>query len=133
PRLQRIVAIELPACPVQLVAPRLGDDVHDRAGVASELGAVRVRLNLELLDRIGRRTHDEAGVERVVVAGAVEQEVVRLVAHAVDAEAGGDRAEAAGGRIASRAAKTGGRCDDARDEGAELREVTTVERQLDDL
>ncbi|PYR04937.1 MAG: hypothetical protein DMF99_30165 [Acidobacteria bacterium] len=47
PRLQRIVAVELPRRPVQLVASRFRDDVDDGAGVAAELGGVRVRFDLE--------------------------------------------------------------------------------------
>ena len=95
-RLEPVVAVELPgARRASSLLPDLGDDVDDRAGVAPVLGAVGMREDLELLDRIRRRTQHEAGVERVVVRRAVEQEVVRLIAHAVDVEAAGGVAEAA--------------------------------------
>ena len=131
PRLQRIVAVELPRRPVQLVASRFRDDVDDGAGVAAELGGVRVRLDLEFLDGVWRRTQHEPGVERVVVGRAVEQEAVGLVAHAVDAVARRGRAESARRRVAGLTAETCRWRDHARNECAELREVPAVERQLD--
>ncbi len=118
---------------MQHVGARLGDDVHHRSRVTAVLGAVGVRLDLEFLDRVGGRAHDEAGVEGVVVAGAVEQEVVRLVAHAVDAEPRRGGAEAARGRIAGRAAQPRRWSDDTRNERPQLGEIAAVEWQLNDL
>ena len=71
-RLPRVVAVELPRAAAPVVAPRLGDDVDDRAGVAAELRIVGVREDLELLNRVRRRTQHEPGVEGVVVRRAVE-------------------------------------------------------------
>ena len=133
PRLQGVITIELPRGAVQRIRAGLRDDVHDGPGVAAELRIVGVSLNFEFLDRIGRWTHHEASIEGVVIAGAVEQEVVRLITHAIDAEAGGHGAESARGGIASRAAKTCWRGDDPRDERPQLREVPPVQRQLDDF
>ena len=110
-RLQRVVAVELPGSAVQLVGARPRDHVHDRPRVAAEFGAVRVRLDLELLDRVRRRPHDEAGIERVVVARAVEEKVVRLGPHAVDAEAGRRRAESSRRGIARPRRRAPGRRD----------------------
>ena len=73
---------------------------HHRATDAAVFRAERVRLNLEFLNRVRRRAHHEARVERVVVGRAVEQEVVRLIAHAVDVEATGRVTEAARRRVA---------------------------------
>jgi hypothetical protein len=92
PRLQRVVTVELPRAPAPIVRARSRRDVHDGARVAAVLGAVRMRQQLELLNRIGRRAQDESGIERVVVRCAVEQDVVRLVAHPVDVEHAGSRA-----------------------------------------
>ena len=120
-RLQRVIAIELPCRAVELVRAASGDDVDHGSRVAPVLGAVGMRLNLELLDRVGRRAHHESRVECVVVAGAVEQEVVGLVAHAVDVEAGGGGAEPARCRVASRTAQPPRRSNDARNQRAQLR------------
>jgi hypothetical protein len=94
-------------------------------------GAVGVGEDLELLDRVGRRAEDEARVECVVVGGAVEQEVVRLVALSVDVEAAGDVAETAGGGVAILTSKTRGRSDHAGNQGAELGEVAAVQGKVD--
>ena len=121
------------ALAVPAIGAGFGDDVDDRAGVAAVLGVVGVREDLEFLDRVRRRAQHEAGVERVVVGRAVEQEVVRLVALAVDVEAAGDVAEAAGRGVAVLPAEPDRRRDDTRNQRAELREVAAVERQVDDL
>ncbi len=131
--LERVAAIELPGPAVPLIGAGLGDDVDDGARVASVLRAVGVGEDLELLDRVRGRTQHEAGVEGVVVGRAVEEEVVGLVPHPVDVEAASPVAEAAGGGVAGQAAEGGRRRDHAGDEGAELREVAAVERQVDDL
>ena len=112
PRLQGVIAVELPCGSVQRVRAALRDDVHDRPRVTAEFRAVRVRLDLELLDRVRRRPHDEPGVERVVVARAVEQKVVGLRPHAVDAEARRDCAEPSRRGVAGAAAERWRRCDD---------------------
>ena len=115
-RLQRIVAVELPRRPRQRVAARLGDDIHHRAGVAAVFGREGMGQDLEFLDRVGGRAQHEAGVERVVVGGAVHEEIVGLVAHAVDVEAAGGVAEAARRGIARLPAQTARRRHHARDE-----------------
>ena len=131
-----VVAVELPGAAVPAVGARLGDDVDDRAGVAPVLGVVGVREDLELLDRVRRRPQHEPGVERVVVRRAVEQEVVRLVALAVDVEAAGHVAEAAGRGVAllpKAAPSAVGGATTPGNQRAELREVAAVQRQVDDL
>ncbi len=75
-RVQAAAAVELKDVAVEVVGPRLRDDVDLRAGVASELGAVGVGLNLKLAHRLGK---DRRGRERhrdVVVVRTVDGEVV---------------------------------------------------------
>ena len=127
-RLQAVVAVELPRAPVPAVGASFGDDVDDRAGVAAVLGVVGVREDLEFLDRVRRRAQHEAGIEGVVVGRAVEQEVVRLVALAVDVEAAGGVAEAAGRGVAGLPAEPDRRRDHTRNQRPQLREVAAVER-----
>jgi len=66
----------------EMVAAALERHVDDAAACASVLGVVRVRLNLEFLDRVDGRAEvvDAAGA----VGDAIEQELVRLDAAAVD-------------------------------------------------
>ncbi len=52
-RVQRLVTQELEHCAVKFVRSRFGDGVHQRAGVASFLGAIRTGLQTELLERVG--------------------------------------------------------------------------------
>ena len=132
-RLERIVAIEPPARALPPPGTRARDDADDRAGVAAVFRVEGVREDAELVDRVRRRPQHEAGVERVVVGRAIEQEIVRLVAHAVDVEAAGGVAEAARGRVARLSAQRRRRRDDAWHQRAELGEVAAVERQLDEV
>src|SRR5207247_8923435 len=123
----------LPRAAVPDVGARPGRDVHDRAGVTPVLRVIGVRENLEFLDGVGRRPQHEAGVERIVVRRAVEQEVVRLVALAVDVERAGDVAEPARWRVAVLTAEPGRGRPDAGNERAELREVPAVQWKIDHL
>ena len=112
PRLERVVAVEFPGRSVDGIAARSGHDVDDGAGVAAVLRAVGMRQDLEFLNRVGRGSQHETCVERVVVARAVEQEVVRLVPHSIDAETGRGRPETAWRRVTGRASDRSGRRDD---------------------
>jgi hypothetical protein len=132
-RLKLVVPIELPGRTVQLVGASLRDHVHDRAGVAAEFGAVRMRLDLEFLNGVRRRAHHETRIERVVVAGAVEEKVVRLVPHAIDVEAGGDSAKSSRRGVSGRATQSRRGRDDTRYNESQLREVASVERELDNF
>ena len=70
---------------MQLVRTRLGDDVDRRRAVAAELGGEVVGREPELLNQVDVRIDGgAAGRELVVVVGAIEQEVVRAIALAVD-------------------------------------------------
>ncbi len=131
--LERVVAIEPPAGAAPLVRAAAGDHADDGAGVAAVLGVEGVREDAELVDGVGRRAQHEAGVEAVVVGRAIEQEVVRLVAHAVDVEAAGDVAEAARGGVAGLSAERGRRREHTGHQRAELGEVAPVERQFDQV
>ena len=91
--------------------------------------------DLELLDGVRRRAEHEARVESVVVGGAVEKEVVRLVALTIDVEARGGGAKAVGARlrVAVLAAQARRRRHHAGNQGPELGEVPAIEREIDDL
>ncbi len=92
-----------------------------------------MRHDLELFDGIRRWPHDEAAVERIVVWRAIQKEVVRLVAHAVDVEASGGVAEAAGGGVSIGSAKSCRSGNHAWNQRSELGEVSAIEWQIDDV
>ena len=121
------------AAPVQLVVPPFVTTFTTDPELRPNSALYRVRLDLELLDRVRRRPHDEAGVERIVVARAVEQKVVGLRSHAVDAEARRDCTEPSRRGIAGAAAERWWRRDHPGHERTELGEVAPVQRQFDEL
>ena len=90
-RVHRRVAEELPCAAAKLIGPRSVRGVDDGTAAAAVLGAVVVRLDLELGDRVGRdlnhlvREALVAGAVGVVV-DAIELEVVRRVAKPVHVE-----------------------------------------------
>ena len=103
--------------PVELVGARLGDGVDDAAAGAAELGVVVRGLDGDLLDGVGVGDLEAlAGHRDVVVLGAVDQEVVRPAARAVNHEG----ADANAGAIAR----------DARKRQGERRRVATREGQI---
>src|SRR5262249_8765300 len=81
-----------------MVGARLGDDIDYRSGVATELGFKRVREDLEFLNRVGWRSQHKTGIENVIVGSAIQQEIVRLVAHAVDVKPSGRVTDTSAGR-----------------------------------
>ena len=131
--LEGIVAVELPRRAVPRVGAGPRHHAHDRARVPSVLRVVGMGEDLELLDRVGGRAEDEPRVEGVVVGRSVEDEVVRLVPHAVDVESTGHVAEAAGSGVAGGSSQPDGGRDHARDERSELGEAAAVQGQVDDL
>src|ERR1700744_6488635 len=61
---------------MQLISPRLADDVNHRAGVAAHIGAVKVGLDFELSDRIHSWAQGDGQSEPFVVIHAVEEKVI---------------------------------------------------------
>ncbi len=127
-RIQPVVAQELVDAPPHHVGAGLDRGVDDRAGAAPVLGRIRVRLNLEFLQRFDRRLHelDVLAAKRIRVGDvvdAVEQEdvvegaVAVDVQHPLEVDAGQPR----------RAGQHAGR------QQGELVVVAAIQRQLDDL
>jgi hypothetical protein len=83
---KRRVAVELVKRAVELVRARLGNHVRDKPGAAPVLGRVVVRLDSEFLDGVERHVLARQGRECVIIFAAVEQEVRRLRALAIDGE-----------------------------------------------
>ena len=125
-RVERVVAVELVDAAVELVGARLGQDVDLPARVAAELGAVGVRLDPELANRLHaeRRAGGAAGraVGEVVLQRAVEQVHVRARILTVDAHAEPVRDD--------RAAVAMRKGQHARLQQREVGVVAAVERQL---
>ena len=71
---------------MEFVGAGLDDEVGDRRLAAAVLGANRAGLQLELLDRFGRRRHLVVAAALQVAAErhALDQDLVRVVAAAVD-------------------------------------------------
>ena len=118
---------------VKGIRPALDRGVDDTPGAAAELGRERVRLDLELLDRVYRRSDDECrAVQEVdhvdVVVDAIEQVVVLPVRpDAVGREVAADhQAQAARGPCTVVASCR----NHARRDGGELREVPSVKGKL---
>src|SRR5262249_29233337 len=119
-RVEDLVAKEFIGRAVNPISPRFQNDVDLRARAASERSVVCAGQDLEFADRVDRR-FDAEGVElRVYVVDAVEQEVVGVLARAVDVEC----------EIAAH--RTGGALSGRRGPGreqAQLQKVPAVERQ----
>ena len=82
--IQNVIAEKLPNIAMVFVRARFDDGVHNSAFEIAELCRGVARDEVELLDRIGSRRVAEQIVRYLVVVHAVEQEVVRLLAVAVD-------------------------------------------------
>ena len=125
---ERVVAVELVEGAVDAVGARLGQHVDLPARVAAELGAVGVRLDAELANRLGaeRRSRGTAGrpVREIVLQRAVEQVDVR--ARILSVHAHGQPVRHHGAAVAMRIGE------DAGLEQREVRVVAAVERQLID-
>src|SRR5207302_1696530 len=106
--------------------------VHDRAGVAAELGAVKVRLHLEFPDRFDRRAQDDRNSEPLVIIDAVVEEIVRPFAVAIRKQLAARSAVIRACPAHDRAAGAEAGTVDARSSNSELDEVAAVERQLID-
>ena len=77
-RVQLVAATRVEPAPAELVGAAARDDVDLRAARAAELGPVAVAQDLELLDRVERRVHEDRAVRPdVVVVGAVHRPQVR--------------------------------------------------------
>jgi hypothetical protein len=125
---ERVVAVEQEGGAVERVGAGLGEHVDLAAGIAAELGAVGVRLDAELTDRLGakRGAGGAAGrsVGEVVLDRPVEQVDVRPRILAVDAHA-----EAVRDDRSAVAVRVG---EDAGLEQREVGVVAAVQRQLFD-
>ncbi len=95
-RVQFRVAVELPGGAGEVVRARLRDDAHLAAGGVPVLRREVVRLDPDLLDRIGRRRIETGGLVEVREDRAVQREQVVVLIAAVDRH---DRALAAIGRV----------------------------------
>ena len=85
------VADELEQAAVNLVRSGLRDRIHHRVGVQAVARGDAVRLDAELLQRVGKRERQVDVGMRVVVIAAVEQVVVAVLLAARDGYA--DRAD----------------------------------------
>src|SRR4051812_256523 len=62
---------------MQVVAAGLANDIDHGARVAPDVGAIEVRLNLELADRFDRRAKNDGERQPLVVIDSVVEEVIR--------------------------------------------------------
>src|ERR1700733_4318582 len=81
PRVQQVIAKKFPSRAVKLVRSGLDDRDDDRSIAAPKLGAIRVRLDLEFLQRFDWRLNYEIRfVEKVrqvrIIVHTVQQEIV---------------------------------------------------------
>ncbi len=112
---------------MQLVAPRAGDDGGGGAAGAAKFGRRALRQDAELRDRFHRQPQRKAAVHAVHVLRAVNEVDVLFGPHAVDG-IGLSLTEAATSRGHPR-----GQRRDARFQQPELREIASVERQVNQL
>ena len=75
-RVQRGIAEVVVDIAVQLVGPRLGDDIHHRARVASVLRVKGIGNDAEFLDAVRGRLHGGCVHELIVGVAAVHAEIV---------------------------------------------------------
>ena len=111
------------------VRSRLDDGIHDRATAATEFSRIRVRLNLELLDRIYVGSKNHAAIVVGVVVDAVEKKIIQRSARAVRYEAVLSACAASAGITIGSGTGT----HHTRAQRGELNIVATVERQFFDL
>ena len=124
---QGIVAAEVVAAAVELVRAAAGDDVHLGSGRSSELRAVAVPVDLELVDGVHRGEDENGAVgAHVVVVGTVHRPHVAAEAAAADGELDA-RHQAPILRIEPVPLADPGH------EGAELEEVAAVQGKLTHL
>ena len=83
-RVEVAVAVELEHVPAELVRAGLDDVADHGAGDVADVGRVVVRLHADLGEGVGARLVGDPVVDRLVHVDAVDQEVVRLLAVAVD-------------------------------------------------
>ena len=82
----RAVAEKLVGASVHRVGARFHHHVHLAAGIASETGVVNACEYFEFLDSVHRRCNAERVEFRIAVVHTVEQEVVGILARAIDIE-----------------------------------------------
>ena len=76
-RIQRLVPEEFEQGAMEHVGARFREDIHDARGGAANFGAIQIRLNLELLDRVNRRPDTDRADESLIVVHAVDQIIIR--------------------------------------------------------
>ena len=81
---ERRVAVEFPRRPMEIVRSRLRHDTHLAAGGMAVFSREIVRLDADLLHRIGRRRIEPGGLIEVGEDGAVQREQVVIRVAAVD-------------------------------------------------
>ena len=59
------------------VGARFREDIHDAGCGAANFGAIQIRLNFELLDRVNRRPDTDRADESLIVVHAVDQITIR--------------------------------------------------------
>jgi hypothetical protein len=79
-----VVAEEFVGGEVEVVGATFGDDVEDAAGGAAIFGGEAIGFDLELLDHVGVGVDDGLVLAGGGIGGAVEEELVRVGALAVD-------------------------------------------------
>src|ERR1700757_2496478 len=79
-----VVAQKFPGSAMKRVGPGTGDDVGRRTCVAAKLGVRVVTQNLELGDGMDRWLRNEASINRAFLVGAVDHEIIRFRALAID-------------------------------------------------
>ena len=130
-RRKEIVGVELvvaevaEAQPVELVGPRAGDGVDDRADIPAVLRAEAVRLDAELLQRVRIRHRVGTVAVMIVVGPAVEHVVGRVAACAA-------RRHRLRPRVGRAGRQVGTIGQDAGHERHQLRGVAAVQRQVFD-
>ena len=123
-RIQSTVPEELVGRAVELIGAGPEDDVHLPAGVAAERGVVGAGRDLELAHGVHGRRHADTVQLGIAVEDAVQEEVVGVLARAVDVD---------GKLAANRAGGTRSGRSNAGKQEAELVEIAPVERQAGDL
>ena len=130
PRVHGGVAQEFEQAAVEFIGARLRNHIDHRAGIAAELGAIKVGLHLELADRFDRRAQDDGDSEALIVVDSVVEEIVRALAVAVREQLAAGPAIVRASAAHNGAAGAEARAVDAGDCGRQRNEVAAVERQL---
>ena len=114
------VADEIEGAAVNLIGARFGDDADDPGAVAAVLGSVVTGENAEFSDGVRIRIENDAIVDEVVVEAAIEQIGDGIGASAADVE------------TLAAAGVVGIVFGDSRLQKSETKDVTAIERHVDD-